>query len=144
MEVVEYSLEMKKDAKNETTNDIMKELKHGCVSTNSKKNYISNIILLIIYIYKFDRYLLHNSWSATLDAFTKNIDDEKKKDVAMKRTIKKLVDMGKEEAPPLDFAKYSPQHFIKYLLSLRSVEDRRLSLASYAMKRSSLFHLFRL
>ena len=37
MEVVEYSAEGKDDNENETTADIMKELKHGCVSKNSKK-----------------------------------------------------------------------------------------------------------
>ena len=109
-----------------------------------KKNYISNITLFIMYIYKFDRHLLHNSWSVTLESFTKCIDDEKKTNVAMKKTIKKLLDMGKEEAPPIDFSEYTPQHFIKYLLSLRSEKNTRLSIASYAIKRSSLFHLFRL
>ena len=109
-----------------------------------KNIYISNITLFIMYIYKFDRHLLHNSWSVTLDSFTKCIDDEKKKNVAMTKIIKKLLDMGKEEAPPIDYLEYTPQHFIKYLFSLRSEKNTRLSIASYAIKRSSLFHLFRL
>ena len=62
----------------------------------------------------------------------------------MRRTIRKLIGMGKEEAPPIDFPSYTPQHFIKYLISLKSADEKRLSVASYAMKRSSLFHLFRL
>ena len=52
--------------------------------------------------------------------------------------------MGKEEAHPVDFEKYTPHHFIKHLLSLRLEKNVRLSLASYYIKRSSLFHLFRL
>ena len=77
-----------------------------------------------------------------MDSFTKSIDDEKNKSVAMKRPIKTLLDMGKEEAPPVDFEKYTPHHFIKYLLSLRSEKNVRLSLASYAIKEIESNSLF--
>jgi len=109
-----------------------------------QKKYLSNITLFIMYVYKFDRSLLHNSWSSTLDSFTTKKDDEKKKATVLKKTIKKLLGIGKEEAPPLKFEEYRPVDFIKYLLSLRGNEDKRLSVASYVMKRSSLFRLFRL
>ena len=56
-----------------------------------------------MYVYKFDRFLLHNSWSSTLDSFTTKKDDEKKKATVLKKTIKKLLGIGKEEAPPLKF-----------------------------------------
>ena len=52
--------------------------------------------------------------------------------------------MANEEVPPIDFEKYTPYHFIKYLLSLKSEKNTRLSIVSYAMKCSSLFHLFQL
>ena len=129
LEVLEYGTEIKKDDEDETTEDIIKELKHGCVSTNSKKIIFLTLLFFIIYIYKFDRHLLHNSWSVTLDSFTNCIDDEKKKNVVMKKTIKKLLGMVKEEAPPIDFSDYTPQHFIKYLLSLRSEKHTRLRIA---------------
>ena len=87
---------------------------------------------------------MHNSWTSTLDSFKKSVKDEKKKDAVLKKTVKKLLYMGKEESPPIDFEKYTPKHFNKYLLSLRSDKNKILSIASYAMKRSSLFHLFRL
>ena len=79
LEVADYCVDSRKDNENETTEDIIKGLKHGCVSNNSKKNYISNICLFLIYIYKYDRYLLHNSWSSTLDSFTYSTEDENKK-----------------------------------------------------------------
>ena len=88
---------------------------------------------------------MHNSWSSTLEYFTNSVEDEKRKYADLRKKAKKLLDMGKEESPPIDFEKYSPQHFMKYLLSLRSVKkNQRLSIASYSMKNSSLFHLFRL
>ena len=87
---------------------------------------------------------MHNSWLNTLDCFTKSAKNEKEKDAKLKRNIKKLLHMGREEVPPINFNEHTPQHFVKYLLSLRSEKNKRLSVASYGMKRSSLFHLYRL
>ena len=69
---------------------------------------------------------------------------KKKRTAVLKKTIKKLLDMAKDDAPPIKFEEYSPHHFIKYLLSLKTTDDKRLSVASYAGKRASMYHLFRL
>ena len=58
---------------------------------------------MIVYYYKFDKYRLHKSWIQTLNTFSFNIQDEKKKDKVIKKTIKKLLNHVNETAPPIDF-----------------------------------------
>ena len=46
---------------NDTTKDILKELRESCVADNSRKNYVAAITLLIFYYYKFDKCRLYKS-----------------------------------------------------------------------------------
>ena len=123
---------------------IINSLKHGCVAKSSQRSYSLSLVTFIMYIYEFDRYLLHNSWISSINTFTFGIQNEKKKKRKMKQTITSLLRKADEACPPINLQKYSAKHFIKYLLSLRSPKGERLSPASYSNKRSSLFHLFRM
>ena len=134
-------------ASNGKDEDIMKELRDSCVAENSKKNYSAAITLMIFYYYKFDKYRLHKSWIQMLNTFSFNIQDEKKKDKVIKKTIKKLLNHVNETAPPIDFGTYEAKDFMTYILSLQRIKGdsgKRLSIASYCNHRSALFHLYRM
>ena len=139
------NLEVKKEEDGlVSTEEVINKLKHGCVAKNSLRAYTASLILFLIYIYKYDKYLLHRSWIKSIKTFTYGIEDERKKMKAMKKTILVLLKDADENCPPIDFTNYPARHFIKYLLSLRSGTGQRLSTASYNNKRSALFHLFRM
>lgn len=123
--------------------NIIDDLKDNCISQNSKTTYTSSLVLFLTYIYRYDTHLLHNSWIKTIKTFSFGIQNEKQKEKAEKKTIKKLLMNGDNDCPPLDFGSYSAQHFMKYLLSLQTKDGERLGLSSYNSRRSALFHLFR-
>ena len=87
----------------ETTNDIIRDLKLGCVANNSKQAYKSAIVSFLQYIYKYDKYLLHNTWIKSLKTLSYKVSNEKKKDSIEKKTIKKLLAKADEKCPPIDF-----------------------------------------
>ena len=45
----------------ETPEEVINKLKHGCVAKNSLRSYSTALSTFFIYIYKFDRYLMHKS-----------------------------------------------------------------------------------
>jgi len=126
------------------TDKVINNLKHGCVAKNSLRSYTTALSTFLIYIFKFDRYLMHKSWIRSIKTFTYGIEDERKKFKAMRKTIMVLLKKADANCPPIDFPNYPVRHFIKYCLSLRSGKGQRLSTASYNNKRSALFHLFRM
>jgi len=66
--------------------------------------------------------------------FSFNIQDEKKKDKAIKKTIKKLLNNVNETAQPIDFGTHQVKYFRTYILSLQRIKGdsgKRLSIASY-------------
>lgn len=100
-------------------NKVMNSLKHGCVAESSQKAYTMSLVTFIIYIYKFERHLLHNSWIKSIFG----VKDEKIITQEM-RTIKALLSKADESCPPINLKEYSAKHFIKYLLSLSSPKRR--------------------
>ncbi len=46
----------------ETTEEVINKLKHGCVAKKLLHSYTTALNTFFIYIYKFDRYLMHKSW----------------------------------------------------------------------------------
>ena len=114
------------------------------MAKNSLRSYTTALSTFLIYIFKFDRYLMHKSWIRSIKTFTYGIEDERKKFKAMRKTIMVLLKKADANCPPIDFPNYPVRHFIKYCLSLRSSKGQRLSTASYNNKRSALFHLFRM
>ena len=127
-----------------TTNDIIKDLRVGCVSNNSKKLYESANVLFLFYNLKYNKHLIHKTWMKTISSFTYGVTDEAKKNKIIKKTIRKLLQKADEKCPPMDFKMYTAKDFMIYLLSLRSKKKTRLSPASYNGKRSSYFHLCRM
>ena len=146
-EILELGSEIVQDedhVENDDSDRIINSLKHGCVAKSSLRSYNLSLVTFLIYVYKFDRHLMHNSWIKAIDSFTYGIQNEKKLQMAMKKTITALLKKADEKCPPIDLEDYSAKHFIKYLLSLRTPTGQRLSSASYSNKRSSLFHMFRM
>ena len=88
----------------ETIDDMIKELKNGCITTNSKKSYISALALFLVYIYRSDKHLMHKSWIQALDTFSLGLDKNEKKLVKpLKKTIKQLLERGEDKCPPIEF-----------------------------------------
>ena len=111
----------KKESEYETTDDIIKDLRVGCVSENSKKMYQSANVMFLFYIYKFNKHLMHKTWLKTINSFIYGIrDDTTKKTRIIKKTIKKLLLKADEMCPPIDFKNYSAKDFMIYLLSLQT------------------------
>ena len=102
----------------ESSSDIIKDLKGNCISKNSKSTYTCTLVSFILYIYKFNRPLLHKSWMETINTFSNGIEDKKEKDRIDKKKIKKLLLIGDLKCPPLDIENCTAKHFMKYLLSL--------------------------
>jgi hypothetical protein len=50
-----------KREESEDTDEIIKELKDGCVSQSSKRAYKSASIIFLFYIYKFQKYMMHKT-----------------------------------------------------------------------------------
>ena len=132
------------DAIGTTTDDIIKDLRVGCVSNSSKKLYESSNVLFLFYHFKYNKHLMHNTWIKTINSFSHGIQDEAKKNRSIKRTIRKLLQKADETCPPIDFKLYTAKDLLIYLLSLRTKKNTRLSSASYNGKRSSYFHLCRM
>ena len=130
-----------KTEEGETTDDIIRDLKLGCVANNSKKCYTSAIVSFLQYIYKFDKFLMHKTWIKSINNFTHNVRAKKKKKSIEKRMIRRLLNKADEKCPPINFETYEAKHFMK---SLGNNCGRRLSIASYCNKCSALSHLFRL
>ena len=128
----------------ETTDDLIKDLRSGCVSQSSKNLYESANILFLLYIYKFKTNLMHKTWIRTLRSFSYGVTDKKKCDKKLKTTLKKLLRKADETCPPIDFKTYSAKEFMMYLLSLETKNKKRLSSSSYSGKRSAYFHLCRI
>ena len=60
---------------------------------------------------------MNNSWLAILDAYN-TVENEGARARGIKMMIRKLIRRCDEECPPIEFEKYKPEHFMKYLLSL--------------------------
>ena len=137
----------KKDSdidRNSTTDEIIKDLRVGCVSSSSKRLYESSNVLFLFYHFKFNKHLMHKTWIKTINSFSHGITDEAKKNRSIKKTIRKLLQKADETCPPMDFKLYTAKDFLIYLLSLQNKKKKRLSSASYNGKSSSYFHLCRL
>ena len=143
LELTKMDMNNNVNERNETMDDIVKDLRSGCVSQSSKTLYESANILFLLYIYKMQTNTMHNTWIRTLNTFTFGITNEKQKDRKSKAIIKKLLRKCDENCPPIDFQKYTAKEFMMYLLSLETNKKKRLSSASYAGKRSAFFHLCR-
>ena len=104
----------------ESTDDIIKDLRVGCVSENSKKMYESANVMFLLYIYKMNKHLMHKTWLQTINSFTYGIRDDTKKTKMKKKTIKKLLHKADETCPPINFKDYSAKDFMIYLLSLQT------------------------
>ena len=72
----------------ETTDDIIKDLRNGCVSLGSKSLYESAHILFLLFIFKRQKNLMHNTWMRNLNTFTFGVLDEKILNRKLKATIK--------------------------------------------------------
>ena len=99
--------------------DVFQDLRDSCVAPKSQNGYLSAIIILLYHNYKLKQHLLHRSWVKTLNSFSFNIEDEKKKEKVIKKTIKKMLLNVNENAPPINFETYTAKDYMTYLLSLQ-------------------------
>jgi hypothetical protein len=74
----------KSEADYECTDDILKDLRAGCVSNASKNLYQSANVLFLYYIYEIHRYLLHKTWIRMLTSLSFGITDKNKKTEKLK------------------------------------------------------------
>ena len=139
-EIMELATEDGNIGGNHDSLDDVKNLKSSAVADESKKTYRYSIINFLYYIYTKDRKMLNNSWLAILDAYN-TVQNEKERVRGIKMMIRKLIRRSDEECPPIEFEKYKPEHFMKYLLSLE-MNGKRLSASAYNGRRSALNHLY--
>lgn len=147
-ELLELAREAEVDDKNivKTVEQELKEIKDGCVGKRSKSTYICSICDFLFYTFEFNRNLLHNYWIKAIKSFSYGITNKKKREAAIKKTIRRMLEIQNESKvpPPLDFDNFEAEHFMKYLLSLQGKNGKRLGLSAYCNRRSALFHLFRI
>ena len=148
-ELLELAREEEEDKKStkKTMKQKMKEIKAGCVGKKSNTAYVSSICDLLFFTFENDRNILHNYWIEAIKSFSYGITSRTKRETAIKDTIRKMLSIRNETKvpPPLKFEEYDPEYFLKYLLSLQNLKNRRrLGLAAYCGRRSALFHLFRI
>ena len=109
----------KKESEYETTGDILKDLRVGCVSNSSKKSYESANVMFLTYIFKFNKNVMHKTWIQTINLLSHRIEEEKK-DRSIRKTIKIILRKADEACPPIDFSSYGAKDFMVYLLSLET------------------------
>ena len=68
-----------------STDEVINKLKHGCVAKDELCAYPASLRLFLLYIYNYDKYLLHRSWIKSIKTFTYGIEDKRKKMKAMKK-----------------------------------------------------------
>ena len=59
--------------------------------------------------------MMHKAWLKMLESFSYGIEDEKKREKALKKTLRKLLQKADENCPPLEFEKYKAKDFMVYL-----------------------------
>ena len=104
----------------QNSEELLKDLRVGCVSDSSKRLYESSNVLFLFYIFQCKKYLMHKTWIRTIGSLSYGIKDERKKTRTIKNTIKKLLQKADESCPPINFKEYNAQDLMIYLLSLET------------------------
>ena len=86
---------------------------------------------------------MHKSWIRILKTYDQ-MENEKDKEIKVKKMIRKLLRRADENCPPIDFETYEPAHFFKYLLALENSDGKRFGASTYNSRRSALHHLYTL
>jgi hypothetical protein len=68
--------------------------------------------------------MMHKAWLKMLESFSHGIEDEKKLENALKKTLRKLLRKADTNFPPLEFEKYKAKDFMVYLLSLQKEKEK--------------------
>ena len=123
--------------------DEIKQLKKDYIGKNSKISYRYSLIIFLFYIFKFDKHIMHKSWIRILKTYDM-MENEKAKEMKVKKMIRKLIQRADQNCPPIDFDTYEPAHFLKYLLALQNSDGKRFGASTYNSGRSALHHLYTL
>ena len=80
-----------------SSDKVINKLKHGCVAKKLLRAYTASLSLFLIYIYKYDKYLLHRSWIKSIKTFTYGIEDKRKKMKSMKKNYIGIIKRHRRE-----------------------------------------------
>ena len=107
----------------QNSEELLKDLRVGCVSDSSKMLYESSNVLFLFYIFQCKKYLMHKIRIQTIGSLSYGIQDEREKTRTIKNTIKKLLQKADEPCPLINFKEYNAQDFMIYLLSLETKKN---------------------
>ena len=129
-ELIELSLEDADIGAEYESQDEVKQLKKDYIGKNSKISYRYSLINFLFYIFKFDKHVMHKSWIRILKTYDM-MENEKDKEMKVKKMIRKLLRRADKNCPPIDFETYKPAHFFKYLLALENSDGKRFEASTY-------------
>ena len=82
---------------------------------------------------------MHKTWIQTISSMSHGIEGVKK-EINIRKTIRKLLKKADEECPPVDCSSYGAKDLMVYLLSLQTKDKTRLSSVSYSRNRPGFYH----
>ena len=86
---------------------------------------------------------MHKNWIQLLKTYDM-MENEKDKEIKVKKMIRKLLRRANKNFPLIDFETYKPAHFLKYLLALENSDGKRFGASTYNSRRSALHYLYTL
>ena len=140
----EDEVETEADHRRRGLNEEARELMRHPISQSCRVNYNNQNALFLLYCYTDHRELLSEGALAVFQAVSAQQVDEAKteKETAAAMRGAAIGLLLSDDDCPVKLNLITGESFLRYLLTLRTRDDVRLSHSSYSNKRAALFHLF--